>query len=396
MRRMQVLAAAAVACAVCAPTLAQAQRAPAAAGAQPTPIRVGQTVSGTLGATDPRLKERGRFRVYRFTATRGQRLIATMRSGDFDAYLTVARTISGITDEIASDDDRGGGVKNTDARARFTVPEDGTYLIVAQALDSTGVGGYTLALETAPATTTAAPREIRVGQVLSGRLDETDAILEDDETFYDSYVISGAAGQRLQIEMKSDSFDTYLNFGKMEGGEFSSIKTDDDGAGQGTNSRLTVTLPAAGEYVIRANEVGAKTGPYTIQVLERPAAVTVARPRPIEPNTEVRAELSDDDAQGSDDGYYDYYTYQGRAGERVVITMASDRFDTYLTIGTLNGTTFTELESNDDGPDGTNSRLEYTLPSAGTFVIRAKALSGEATGPYTIKVESSGGGTPRS
>ena len=130
--------------------------------------------------------------------------------------------------------------------------------------------------------------------------------------------------------------------------------------------------------------------------MERPPATTVARPRPIEPNTEVAGALNDEDPQGDDDSYFDYYTYQGRAGERLVITMAAERFDTYLSIGTLDGTTYHELSSNDDGPDGTNSRLEFTLPSAGTFVIRAKALSGENAGAYTIKVESSGTGTPRS
>src|SRR5690349_22411888 len=129
MTRMQYAVAAAAAWALLA-TPSHAQRRPAArppaapATATPTLIRVGQTVTGTLTERDPRMTEKGRFRVYRFEGRKGQRLIATLRSNDFDAFLTVARSVSGITDAMATDDDRGGGEKNTDARVRFTVPDD--------------------------------------------------------------------------------------------------------------------------------------------------------------------------------------------------------------------------------------------------------------------------------
>jgi hypothetical protein len=186
MRRMQYAAAAAAAWALLA-TPTHAQRRPAArtparpaatAPQTPTIIRVGQTVTGTLADLDPHTKEKGRFRVYRFEARKDQRLIATLRSGEFDAFLTVARTVSGITDPLVTDDDRGGGEKNTDARVRFSAPEDGTYLLVAQSLSEEGVGAYTLSLEAAPATVTSTPRPIQLGQTVQGSLDETDAILE--------------------------------------------------------------------------------------------------------------------------------------------------------------------------------------------------------------------------
>jgi hypothetical protein len=391
---MQSLAAAAACALLAIPASAQrrAGAAPASATAQqgPTPIRVGQTVNGRLTAASPRLTEKGAFRVYRFDGRKGQKLIATMRSADFDTYLTVARTVSGITDAIASDDDHGGGEKGTDSRVRFTVPADGSYLLVAQALDTTGTGAYTLALETAPTPTTAVAQPIRIGQTVNGTLAETDAVLEDDDTYYDTYTLSLQRGQRVAIEMRADSngIDPFLNVGRMAGGEFSSIKTDDDGAG-GLNSRVVLTADETGEYVIRANEVGAKTGPYTLSVTERHPGPTTATPHPIEPNTEVQGKLDDDDPQDStDQSYFDYWTYQAHAGERVTITMKSDAFDTFVAVGTLDGTAFHELDSNDDGDNmGTNSQLTYTFANAGTYVIRAKALQGESQGPYTLKVE---------
>jgi len=355
----------------------------APAQAQQRPIRPGQTVTGTLAESDAKMTERGRFHVYTFTARRGQTLIATMRSKDFDTYLTLGRVLSGVTDAMKTDDDRAGG---TDSRIRFSVPEDGAYLLVAQSLSEDGKGAYTLQLENAPAATTAAARPIRVGQNLSGRLAETD-VVDDDDTYYDTYTISGQQGQRLQIEMAADSFDTFVNFGKMDGESFTSLRTDDDGGG-GTNSRLRITLPETGNYVIRANSVGAgATGAYTLVVTEREAGPVAATPRALEPNAEVSGTLNDSDPQGDDDSYYDYWTYQGRQGERVRITLASEAFDTYLSLGTLQNGEFHEIDSNDDASEGTNSMLDATLPNAGTFVIRVKALSGENEGPYTLKIE---------
>jgi hypothetical protein len=396
MTRMQYVTAAAAAWALLGTPL-HAQRRPATAATRrpaaaapaatvPAVIRVGQTVTGSLGPRDPRTTEKGRFRVYRFEAHKGQRLIVTLRSADFDAFLTIARTVGGITDAIATDDDRGGGEKNTDARVRFNSPEDGTYLLVAQSLQEDGAGAYTLSLEAAPATTTAASRPITVGQTVSGRLDETDAILEDDETYYDTWLLNGRKGQRVQVEMKADSLDAFISFGKMDGAEFTSLRTDDD-SGEGTNSKLTFTLPDSGQYVIRANEVGTKTGAYTLSVAERQPGPTVATPHPIEPNAEVTGHLNDEDPAGDDGSFFDYWTYQGKAGDRLRITMSSEAFDTFVSIGTLDGTSYNELGGNDDGTDGTNSLLEFTLPNDGIYVIRAKALSGENEGEYKLKVE---------
>jgi hypothetical protein len=374
---MQCVAAAA--CAVLAALPAHAQR----AATTQRQIRVGQTINATLNESDPSTNERGRFQVYTFAARKGQRVVATMRSKDFDAYLTVARIVSGITDALATDDDRGG---ETDARVRFEAPADGNYLLVAQSLSEDGKGAYTLSLESAPQPTTAAAQPIRLGQTVTGRLAETDALLEDD-SYYDTWTLHATRGQRLQIEMRSDSFDTFLHFGKMENGDFNSISTDDDGAG-GTNSRLRVTIPEDGDYVIRANSVKAgEVGPYTLAITERAPGPTTATAHPIEPNTEVTGTLDDNDPTGDDGSFYDYWTYEGHAGERLRITMSSEAFDTYVSIGKVQNGTFDEIASNDDGPEGTNSLLEVTLPTTGTYTIRAKALSGENSGAYKLKVE---------
>jgi hypothetical protein len=52
----------------------------------------------------------------------------------------------------------------------------------------------------------------------------------------------------------------------MEGGSFIPIESNDDGAG-GTDSRLELTLPDTGTYVIRANSLyGGSRGAYTLRL----------------------------------------------------------------------------------------------------------------------------------
>ena len=358
--------------------------APAAAQANHPAIRPGQTVNGTLAEADPTPTERGRFKVYRFEAAAGRPYVITMRSKDFDAYLRVARNVGGITDVLKEDDDRGG---ETDARVRFTPKEAGTYLLVAQSLEPDKTGAFTLQLADAPRVSTGAPRPVRVGETVSGVLAETDAVLEDDDTFYDSYTLRGRPGQRLSIEMKSDSFDTFLNLGRMTGGEFVSKSTDDDGAGEGNNSRMRVTLDEEGEYVLRANSVGTATGPYPLTVTERPASRPATR-QALRAETDVQGALEDGDAEADDGALYDYWSFRGRKDEPLTITMSSDAFDTVVAVGRLANGRFEEISNNDDGPDGTNSRLEVTLPQDGEYVVRASSLGAGSAGAYKLRMSS--------
>ena len=78
--------------------------------------------------------------------------------------------------------------------------------------------------------------------------------------------------------------------------------------------------------------------------------------------------------------------YEGRAGERLTIRMVSEDFDSFLAVGLLSPTGFEEIASNDDGPDGTNSELEATLPADEVYAVRASALDAGAMGDYTVRV----------
>lgn len=360
------------------------------AHAQPgtAPIQVGQNVSGTLEEGDPTVLGRGRFRAYRFEGTRGQRLLATMQSSDFDTYLIVGRMVGPLMDEVRSNDDAGEG---TDSRLRVTLPENGTYLVVAQSYSEEGTGAFTLTLQTAPEPTTGQARAITMGQQATGELTETDNVEDEADRMYDTYTFTGRSGQRIVALMESEDFDTYLNLGRMENGRFVSIATDDDGGEEGTNSRLSQALDEDGQYVIRASSYGAQGGAYTLRVEERIARAP-APPRPLTAGQAASGELDENDAVLETDGsFYELWSYQGRAGEQLRIRMSSEEFDTYLAIGRMEGGCgdFEELATMDDGGEGTNTLLEFTLPEDGEYVIRANSFSADQTGDYTLVVESS-------
>ncbi len=79
--------------------------------------------------------------------------------------------------------------------------------------------------------------------------------------------------------MRSGDFDTYLAISAAEG-EFSAVVEDDDGLGQGTDPRLNFTLPATGDYVVRARPYAPDTkGLYSIE-FDRPGTGAGGRQHP--------------------------------------------------------------------------------------------------------------------
>lgn len=106
--------------------------------------------------------------------------------------------------------------------------------------------------------------------------------------------------------------------------------------------------------------------------------------QPIIPGEVTRGSLNSGVPRTADGRPYDAWVFAGRRGETVIVTMESRSFDTYLYLGTLRRGSFQEIAHDDDGGNGTNSRLAVRLPEDGTYVIRAAALRQATTGAYTL------------
>jgi hypothetical protein len=116
------------------------------------------------------------------------------------------------------------------------------------------------------------------------------------------------------------------------------------------------------------------------------AAAPLAAQTPIRPGETVTGALDESDPQMDHGPYYDSYVIRGRPGERVVISMRSDDFDTYLRWGGEAEGDWVEVETDDDGGEGTNSRLVVTLGAAGEYELRASAFSESGLGAYELSV----------
>jgi tetratricopeptide (TPR) repeat protein len=97
-----------------------------------------------------------------------------------------------------------------------------------------------------------ADQSLRVAQAtattVTGELSEQSDRLNDG-SFFERHPFEGEAGQVIRIDLTSEDFDPYLIVIGPDGND---IAQDDDG-GNGTDARLTLTLPTTGTYQILAN-----------------------------------------------------------------------------------------------------------------------------------------------
>ena len=93
--------------------------------------------------------------------------------------------------------------------------------------------------------------------------------------------------------------------------------------------------------------------------------------------------------------YARYYNFMIAAPVSVRIDLTSPSVDTWLALRRGAGTGGSLIESDDDGGTGGNSRITRTL-AAGMYTIEATTFRGGVTGPFTLTLAVSGGGSNRS
>ena len=347
-------------------------------------IEVGEEVSGILDPSGPTLAERGPFAVYRFDADEDVRYAFEARSDAFDTYLLLARPVGGLTEFIRENDDTGEG---TDSRIRFTADRTGPYLVVVQSLRAGTSGPYSLRVEAREPSAEEPPRPIVSGTSVEGNLSLASNVFVsewDEEIPYDLWTFTGQGGEFYLIRLQSSAFDAYLEFGPMSGGTLMPELSDDDGGGN-TDSQLRVELPHDGTFGIRARPLSeGGTGSYTLRL--EPFVPQPPTRSPIALGQTVASELDMTDAVLDGGIPFEEWIYQGAAGERLTIRMASDELDSYLSVGLMESDDrFREIASNDDAPEGgLNAMLDLIVPEGGELVIRARSYGSGAVGSYTL------------
>lgn len=355
-------------------TLSLIQRPAAAAAPRPGRIRLGQTVQGRIASTDPETEEGHPYDAFSFRARAGERFAIDLASDDFDAVLRVGQMQGRDFTEIAMNDD---GPDGLNSRLVFTAPRAGDYIIRSTPLSGAGEGAYRLTLAEGPPP--AAAEAIAIGATVRGVLTDSDGKSADGRPA-DAWRFSGTEGQRIRIDMGSEDFDTYLElFDEAR----VSLAQDDDGAPEGTDSRITFILPRTGSYIIETRAFSDTMGAYSLSISE---IEPERAPDALAFGTVIQGEIGEADPTDGEDRGYDAYAFSGREGQRVQAIMRSGDFDTYLQVGRA-GAEFEALASDDDGlGQGTDSRLNFTLPADGDFVLRSSPLGSDAKGLYSLEL----------
>jgi hypothetical protein len=81
--------------------------------------------------------------------------------------------------------------------------------------------------------------------------------------------------------------------------------------------------------------------------------------------------------------YADRYAFFGSAGQTVTLALSSSSFDTYLYLVDPFGQV---VAQDDDGGGGTNSRIQITLPTSGTYTAEVTSFLTNITGGYTLSL----------
>jgi hypothetical protein len=197
------------------------------------------------------------------------------------------------------------------------------------------------------------------GEPVAGTLTENELSQE--------YTFDGVMGDVVSVTLVSRMFDAYLTLQDAEGSELAS---NDDTGGSLDAAIENFTLPDDDTYtVIVTSADGTSIGDYILTLSYRSVG-TIAY------GDVVQDEITENIPTKR-------YRFEGEEGDVILISMASAEFDTYLTLSDSD----TDLFSDDDGGDGTNSLIiGYTLPATDTYFITARGYSPFSFGQFTLQV----------
>ncbi len=235
---------------------------------------------------------------------------------------------------------------------------------------------------TAPPATTIALN----GSVITGVLTNKDETLSDGSLFK-TFQFAGNAGQRITIDMRSDDVDSYLVLFDPSGDKLA----EDDDTGGGKNARIAVTLPTNGTYTLYANsyEVG-EAGRFTLKagVINPRSTVATAPTSRSQPNVLLQRNGilgAGSNVLARDGSLFETFSFAGRAGQLVQITLSSGEFHPYLVLFSPDRRVIKE----DNGlPDRNNADITIQLPFTGTYRIVANAFDKTGRGAYSLTVRS--------
>jgi hypothetical protein len=342
-------------------------------------LSLGEIYSGSLTHSSPTIGDDKKAQAWLLEGRAGDAVSVTMESDDFDTYLYL--TGPGL-DDVLTDDD---GAGDLNSLLTVSFPEDATYTVVASSLGGGATGPYTIRVDE-PTDMRDLPtdgRSLALGETASGFLSTADPMIEEGRRGQ-AWELEGREGETYTIDLLSDDFDCFLY---VIGPGLTDPMTNDDGAGD-LDSRITITFPFDGVYLVIASALSTGEGPYTIRVEESVGMNDLPTDgRVVELGQTLNGWLAESDPIVDEGRHGQAWALDGRGGETYTVELMSDDYDCYLY---LVGPGMLQPRTDDDGGDGLNSRLTVTLPEDGTYRIIASALNLSESGEYSLLVTGRG------
>jgi len=340
------------------------------AGPQLSQISMGQSTTGRLEAGDAQLDNGEWFDAYEVQLQAGQQVAVEMSSDGLDTYVGT-RSPSG---EVNSNDDFEGS--RTRSRIEWTVEETGTWVMLATTYAADESGSYTLLVEpfSAGSDNGGSVPASDGAERWSGTLGEDDDSVISSGEWMDPIFVTGQAGERWIIDLRSSSFDPFLVLRTPEDEQI----INDDFEGANDRSLIDFTLPVSGDYIIGVTTYRAgESGSYDVSLRK-----VGSDEAPENAGNSYEGNLGAGDEQLDNGEWYETYTINGLPGQNLQVEMRGS-FDTYL--GIIGPGDF--KEENDDGPDGSgHSLIETVLPEAGEYTIIATSYAADQGGDFSVEL----------
>jgi len=315
-----------------------------------TAIVCPRTVGGSWTSACVSTRRPGAYaRWYTFSWTAGRTATIDLTSSQANAYLYLL-TPDGEVE--AADDDGGGG---TNARIQRSLSQAGPYTIEVTTSVPGQTGGFTLAL-------TGCPIPCGTPSLVSPANGATNAA---EPVTFRWNAASGAGSYELEYKAGASGLPVTR-------------------AGLTGTTQTEAEVGNAGETItwkVRAN-CGSATGSWspewtlTLAGGGASCATAIVCPQTVSgswTNACVSARRLGSNAR--------WYTFVGTAGQAVTIDLMSSAVDPFLYLVAPDGTV---EAADDDGGEGTNSRIRRSLSQTGTYTIEATMYGLSQTGDFTL------------
>lgn len=302
-------------------------------------------------------------------------LTSSTSGNRIDPYLQIINADTG--EVVAFNDDGGTGLNS---RLTFTAERGVNYALRATSFGFRDTGSYTISTNVGTIGLGGTP--ITGDQTFSGTLVNTDPDNPNRTgSFRDDYFLTGVeTGQLVTVNLTSPTSgaaDTRIDpFLQVLNADTGAVVAFNDDGGTGLNSRLSFTVGANTDYVIRATSFSSgDVGAYTLSTSTSSFSLdgTLAETDPSNP---TRSGTFRDD----------YFLTGVNPGQQVQLDLNSPtgagNFDTFIQL--VNADTGAVITSNDDGGPGLNSRLNFTAQEGIDYIARVTSFASGATGDYSL------------